>query len=405
MLKVLSVFGTRPEAIKMAPVVRELARNPATFFVKVCVTGQHRQMLDQVLQLFQITPDYDLEIMRPNQSLCALTSVVLQRLSPIFAAEQPDWVLVQGDTTTAMAGSLAAFYHHIPVAHIEAGLRTYDNRQPFPEELNRRVTAVLSDLHFAPTEWAAANLRRECVPRDHIVVTGNTGIDSLHQVLAHPYEPRGTALADLPIGSKRLILVTAHRRENFGDGMNEIAKGLQIIARTHSDVHIVCPMHPNPNAHGPLRQSLANLPNITLLPPLDYQPLVWLLKHCHFVITDSGGLQEEAPGLGKPVLVLRQTTERPEGVEAGAVRLIGANATALVFWAGRLLDEPDVYARMARTVCPYGDGHAAERIATALRRAQPLVPASPIANSPARTYPVAAMPLEEISARVSVKSA
>jgi UDP-N-acetylglucosamine 2-epimerase (non-hydrolysing) len=361
-IKVLSVFGTRPEAIKMAPVVQELAKHPDRFISRVCVTAQHRQMLDQVLDLFGIVPDHDLDVMQPNQSLTNVTVAVLTGLEPVLRDEKPDWVLVQGDTTTVMAASLAAFYQGIRVGHVEAGLRTHDKRQPFPEEINRRVAGVVADLHFAPTTWAADNLRREGVPDDRIHVTGNTVIDAIRQVAALPFDPAGTGLADLPISDKRVILVTAHRRENFGPGMEEICAGLKMLAERHDDAHLVYPVHLNPNVQEPVYRILGGVPNITLLPPLDYRPMVWLLKQSYFVITDSGGLQEEAPGLGKPVLVMRETTERPEGVDAGVVKLVGPNRDALVEWGERLLSDASFYRQMAQAVNPYGDGRAAGRI-------------------------------------------
>lgn len=366
MITVLSIFGTRPEAIKMAPVVRELAAQPCLFRSVVCVTGQHRQMLDQVLSLFGIVPDYDLDLMVPGQTLAGITAGVLTGLDPVLAEVEPDWVLVQGDTTTAMAASLAAFYRKIPVGHVEAGLRTEDKFQPFPEEINRRITGVVADLHFAPTEWAADNLRREEVPEERIVVTGNTVIDAIQEVAARPYDPAGTPLAELTRLEKRLILVTAHRRENFGRGISEICAALRTLATERDDVHLVYPVHLNPNVWEPVHAALGDVPNVTLLPPLDYQPLVWLLRHCYLVISDSGGIQEEAPGLGKPVLVLRETTERPEGLAAGTVLLVGANRERILAAARRLLTDPIAYDEMSRARNPYGDGHAAARIADTL---------------------------------------
>jgi UDP-N-acetylglucosamine 2-epimerase (non-hydrolysing) len=366
LITVLSVFGTRPEAIKMAPVVRDLAKHPDTFRSVVCVTGQHREMLDQVLQLFEIEPDYDLAVMTPGQTLAGVTAAVLIGLDRVLDEVKPDWVLVQGDTTTAMAASLGAFYRRIPVGHVEAGLRTDDKWQPFPEEINRRITGVIADLHFAPTEWAANNLRREGVPEERIVVTGNTVIDAIQWAAEQPFDPAGTPLADLPIGEKRLILVTAHRRENFGQGISEFCAALRELA-TRDDVHIVYPVHLNPNVWEPVHAALGGVPNVTLLPPQEYRPMVWLLQQCHVVLTDSGGIQEEAPGLGKPVLVLRETTERPEGVEAGTVRLVGAHRKRIVEWVTQLLDEFIAYDRMARSVSPYGDGQAAKRLVEVLR--------------------------------------
>lgn len=351
----------------MAPVVRELAKHPETFRSVVCVTGQHREMLDQVLELFEIVPDYDLAVMTPGQTLAGVTAAVLTGLDRVLEEVRPDWVLVQGDTTTAMAASLGAFYRRIPVGHVEAGLRTDDKWQPFPEEINRRITGVIADLHFAPTAWAANNLRREGVPEERIVVTGNTVIDAIQWTSELPFDPTGTPLADLPIGEKRLIVVTAHRRENFGQGIAEICAALRELA-TRDDVHVVYPVHLNPNVREPVHAALDGVQNITLLPPLEYRPLVWLLQQCHFVISDSGGIQEEAPGLGKPVLVLRETTERPEGVEAGTVRLVGACREPIVEWATRLLDDPVRYELMAQAVNPYGHGEAATRIKGVLAR-------------------------------------
>lgn len=362
MITVLSVFGTRPEAIKMAPVVKALEAQPDRFQSVVCVTGQHREMLDQVLRLFEIAPRYDLNIMSPNQTLAEITSRVLAQLDPVLEEVQPDWVLVQGDTTTAMAGSMVAFYRRIKVGHVEAGLRTGDKNQPFPEEINRRITGVIADLHFAPTEWAADNLRREGIPEDHIAVTGNTVIDAIQDVAARPFQPKGGFPEHFPPVDKKLILVTAHRRENFGKGMDEICSALKTLATERDDVHIAYPVHLNPNIQAPVQLSLTNVPNITLLPPLDYQPLVWLMKQSYFVISDSGGIQEEAPGLGKPVLVLRETTERPEGVEAGTVKLVGANRNRILEEATHLLDHEHAFLQMARATNPYGDGSAADKI-------------------------------------------
>lgn len=351
----------------MVPVVRELLRHPSVFTSRVCVTGQHREMLDQVLDLFGVTPHYDLNIMRPNQSLTDITATVVRGLGPILMAERPDWVLVQGDTTTTMAASLAASFLNCRVGHVEAGLRTYDKTQPFPEEINRRITGVLADLHFAPTEWAASNLYREGVSPDSVVVTGNTVIDAIQNVAARPFDPVGTPLGDLPVGRKRIIVVTAHRRGNFGDGMETICSALRELARRHREIHLVWPVHLNPNVNGVAHRYLDDMSNVTLLPPLDYRPLVWLLKQAYFVITDSGGLQEEAPGLGKPVLVLRETTERPEGVTAGTVKLVGADREKLLYWATQLLNNSETYEAMARAINPYGSGDAAQRIVRALR--------------------------------------
>lgn len=366
MLKVLSIFGTRPEAIKMAPVVKELARHPDRIVSRVCVTAQHREMLDQVLDLFDITPDYDLNLMQPGQTLSGLTARVFTALDPVIAQESPDWVLVQGDTTTVMAASLAAFYRHVKVGHVEAGLRTYDKWQPFPEEINRRVAGVVADLHFAATETAKANLLREGVDPAIIHVTGNPVIDALKMAADMPYDVDSGPLKGIP-WDRRILLVTAHRRENFGQPLENICAALREIAAQYADdVQIVYPVHLNPNVQGPVYRHLDTVPNITLLPPLDYLPMVHLMKRCTLVLTDSGGLQEEAPGLGKPVLVLRETTERPEAVAAGTAHLVGTEITQIVTWARRLLDTAAEYDRMARAVNPFGDGFAAHYIAKKL---------------------------------------
>ncbi len=369
-MRILSVFGTRPEAIKMAPVIRELERRSGSGVESlVCVTGQHRQMLDQVLELFGITPDYDLAVMEENQTLAGVAAAVLARLEPVLRELKPDWVLVQGDTTTVAAASLAAFYAHARVGHVEAGLRTYDKWQPFPEEINRRVAGVVADLHFAPTERSRQNLLREGVPAEQILVTGNPVIDALHWVASLPFDgtlPGG----DLPTVAPphtRVILVTAHRRENLGRPLESICLALRELAERYGDeLRIIYPVHLNPNVWGPVRQLLGEVPNVILLPPLDYLPLVHLMQRAHLVLTDSGGIQEEAPGLGKPVLVLRDVTERPEAVEAGTVRLVGTERSRIVAETVRLLEDPAEYQRMARAVNPYGDGHAAKRIVDAL---------------------------------------
>ena len=325
-------------------------------------------MLDQVLHLFGIVPDYDLNVMEDNQSPTQVAAAVLARLEPILQAEQSDWVLVQGDTTTVAAAALAAFYAQVKVGHVEAGLRTHDKWQPFPEEINRRVAGVIADLHFAPTERARRNLLWEGVSPERIVVTGNPVIDALHWVAELQCDPNAGPLAGIP-WDKRIILVTAHRRENFGKPLENICQALlEIAAQYQNDVHIVYPVHLNPNVQVLVYQLLDGVPNITLLPPLDYLPLVYLMKHCYLVLTDSGGIQEEAPGLGKPVLVLREVTERPEAVEAGTVRVVGTEAQRIVGESERLLNDGAEYERMARAVNPYGDGHASERIVTALLR-------------------------------------
>jgi UDP-N-acetylglucosamine 2-epimerase (non-hydrolysing) len=360
-LKVLSVFGTRPEAIKMAPVVNELKKYPQQIASTVCVTAQHRQMLDQVLDLFGITPDDDLNIMQANQSLATITASVLTKLDEVLLREKPDWVLTQGDTTTAMVATLAAFYHRIRVGHIEAGLRTWDKFHPFPEEINRKIADGISDLHFAPTETSRQNLLREGVTDKTIVVTGNTVIDALLEIADRSFDWMTSPLAAVP-QNKRLILVTAHRRENFGEPFEKMCLALRRMAERWPDAHLVYPVHLNPNVREVVNRVLRNIPNVTLLEPLEYLPLVQLMKHSYLVLTDSGGLQEEAPGLGKPVLVMRETTERPEGVEAGTVRLVGTETENIVKAVAELLESAENYQAMSRAVNPYGDGNASQRI-------------------------------------------
>jgi UDP-N-acetylglucosamine 2-epimerase (non-hydrolysing) len=370
-MKILSVFGTRPEAVKMAPVVQRLAQTPEIDSC-VCVTAQHRQMLDQVLNLFDIQPDYDLDLMRDDQSLAELSAAIFTHLDPVFADFAPDWVLVQGDTTTVTITSLLAYYRRIKVGHVEAGLRTHNKWQPFPEEINRRVAGVVADLHFAPTGQARENLLREGIPDQAIVVTGNPVIDALQFVAQQP-APREIEglLEKLEIASpsarndKHLILVTAHRRENFGQPLENICRALKELA-TRGDVEIVYPVHLNPRVQEPVNRILGDVPHITLLPPLDYLPLVHLQKRARIILTDSGGIQEEAPAFGVPVLVLREVTERPEGVTAGTLKLVGTDTGNIVREARRLLDDPSAHAEMAKAANPFGDGHAAERIVAAL---------------------------------------
>lgn len=370
-IKILTVIGTRPEAIKMAPVIRELERHPAVITGRVCVTAQHRGMLDQVLKVFAIRPHYDLDIMAPNQSSSQIAAAVLTGLKPVLEAEDPDWVLVQGDTTTAMAAALGAFYGRHRVGHVEAGLRTHDKFQPFPEEINRRVAGVLADLHFAPTERSRRNLLREGVERAAILVTGNPVIDAMLMAARMSYDPASGALAGIP-WERRLVLVTAHRRENFGKPLENICLALRDLARAYAGgVHIVYPVHPNPNVRGKVWGLLGKVEGVTLLDPLDYLPLIYLMKRATLVLTDSGGIQEEAPGLGKPVLVLREVTERPEAVEAGTVRLAGTGRRKIVEMSRELLDNAAVYRKMARAVNPYGDGRAAARIVRALLEYRP----------------------------------
>jgi UDP-N-acetylglucosamine 2-epimerase (non-hydrolysing) len=365
-MKVLSIFGTRPEAIKMATVVKELNKHADQLTSVVCVTAQHRQMLDQVLALFDLRPDYDLNIMQENQSLAEVTANALTKLDAVLRQEQPDWVLVQGDTTTAMVGALAAFYHRVKVGHVEAGLRTWNKFHPFPEEINRKIADAVCDLHFAPTEMARENLLREAVSESSIIVTGNTVIDALLDVAARDYDWNDGPLTAVP-RNRRLILVTAHRRESFGEPFEQICGALKELAASYPDVQLVYPVHPNPNVRRTVNAMLRDVPNITLLEPLEYLPLVQLLKQAYLVLTDSGGLQEEAPGLGKPVLVMRETTERPEGIAAGTVRLVGTDRQKIVAETARLLDEPVEYERMAQAVNPYGDGQASQRICQRLR--------------------------------------
>jgi UDP-N-acetylglucosamine 2-epimerase (non-hydrolysing) len=368
-MKILSVFGTRPEAVKMAPVVQRLVQTPG-IDSRVCVTAQHRQMLDQVLNLFNIRPHYDLDLMREDQSLSELSAAIFTHLDPVLTGFEPDWVLVQGDTTTVAIASLLAYYRRIKVGHVEAGLRTHDKWQPFPEEVNRRVAGVIADLHFAPTGQARENLLREGTPDETIVVTGNPVIDALHYVAEQP-EPEEvtTLLGRLDIGNRDLILVTAHRRENFGRPLENICLALKELAR-HNNVEIVYPVHLNPHVQEPVRRILGNLSHVTLLPPLDYLPLVHLQKRARLILTDSGGIQEEAPAFGVPVLVLREVTERPEGVAAGTLKLVGMETEHIVHEATRLLDDPSAHAAMAKAVNPFGDGRAAERIVAALQAYQ-----------------------------------
>jgi len=365
--KVLVVFGTRPEAIKMAPVVARLRRSPGVE-VSVCVSAQHRQMLDQVLVLFGIEPDFDLDLMRPNQTLAGVTSAVLDGVTRILEASNPDLVLVHGDTTTTFATALACFYRRIPVGHVEAGLRTGNLQAPWPEEMNRLFTGRLSALHFAPTPAARENLLREGVARDSIWVTGNTVIDALVDVVGR-LQTDGKLVEHLRSGmpwlaapGRRVVLVTGHRRENFGGGMESVCRALARLA-ADPGVDIVYPVHPNPNVLDPVNRLLGGISNVHLVAPMDYLPFVYLMSRAYFVITDSGGIQEEAPSLGKPVLVMRDTTERPEAVSAGTVRMVGVNEDRIFAEARRLLSDQDYYQGMSMAHNPYGDGRAADRIA------------------------------------------
>src|SRR5690606_4001552 len=360
--RILCVVGTRPEAIKMAPVILALHAEPWAR-VRVLATAQHRQMLDQVLEVFGIVPDVDMDIMRPNQTLPELTARLLGELDAVLADEAPDVLLVQGDTTTVMTAAMAAFYRRIAVGHVEAGLRTGDIHNPFPEEMNRLVAGRLSRWHFAPTTGSRDNLLREGFDPASVHVTGNTVIDALMNVVDRDLpSPAGVA------SHERLVLVTAHRRENFGAPFREVCRAIRTVADVHGDVRMLYPVHPNPNVAGVAREMLGNHPRITLCDPLDYLPFVAAMKRADLILTDSGGVQEEAPALGKPVLVMRRETERPEAVAEGVVKLVGPDYEAIVAEAGRLLSDPVAYAAMAKGVSPYGDGHAAERIVSILQR-------------------------------------
>ncbi|MFJ5430249.1 non-hydrolyzing UDP-N-acetylglucosamine 2-epimerase [Pectobacterium actinidiae] len=370
-MKVLTVFGTRPEAIKMAPLVHALAQDGA-FESRICVTAQHREMLDQVLRLFDITPDYDLDIMRPGQGLSEISCRILSGLEPVMAEFKPDLVLVHGDTTTTLSTSLAAFYQRIPVGHVEAGLRTGDLYSPWPEEANRKLTGHLAMYHFAPTENSRQNLLREHLSDRHIFVTGNTVIDALFWVrdrilgdaaLRRSLDEKYAFLDD----NKRLILVTGHRRESFGGGFERICSALADIARRHPEVQIVYPVHLNPNVSEPVNRILSGIDNVMLIAPQDYLPFVYLMNRSYMILTDSGGIQEEAPSLGKPVLVMRDTTERPEAVEAGTVKLVGTEVTSIVDAVSMLLTDEEAYQAMSRAHNPYGDGQACQRIVDALK--------------------------------------
>ena len=370
-MKVLTVFGTRPEAIKLAPVVQALRGQPGVRQV-ICVTGQHRQMLDQVLEVFQLKPDHDLNIMKPGQELGYVTSAVLEGVARVLHAERPDWLVVQGDTTTAFAAALAGFYAQVPVAHVEAGLRSRDPTSPWPEEINRRLVAPLARLHFAPTQRAARNLLDEAIPAAQVFVTGNTVIDALRWTAARPEADReldrqialhAPALAG---SARRVVLVTLHRRENLGNKLRSICGALRKLCE-RGDVEIVFPVHLNPAVAGVTSEELAGVAHVHRLPPLDYLPFVALMRRSHLIITDSGGIQEEAPGLGKPVLVARDTTERPEAIEAGTAELVGTDGATIAARCAALLDDGAHYSRMATATNPFGDGHSASRIVALLR--------------------------------------
>ena len=363
--RVLVAFGTRPEAIKMAPVVTALAARPE-IELKVCITAQHRQMLDQVIQLFDITPDFDLDLMQPGQSLTQLTCRILTGMESVFEEFKPDMVLVHGDTTTTMATSLAAYYQQIAVGHVEAGLRTGNIYSPWPEEMNRKIAGAISSVHFAPTKMARDNLLREGVPEQNIHVTGNTVIDALLNVSAKirkddNQRAQFDQVFDFLDPQRKMILVTGHRRENFGGGFENICQAIARLSK-RDDVQIVYPVHLNPNVQGPVNRILTGCQNVHLIDPQDYLPFIYLMDRSHILLTDSGGIQEEAPSLGKPVLVMRDTTERPEAVEAGTVQLVGTDEDAIYNGVTRLLDDQDEHARMSRAHNPYGDGTAADRI-------------------------------------------
>ena len=349
----------------MAPVIQKLRLTPG-IESRVCVTAQHREMLDQVLELFEIKPDIDLNLMQPDQSLAELSAAIFSGLDPVIQAEKPDWLLIQGDTTTVMVAAILAYYHRVRVGHVEAGLRTGDKWQPFPEEINRKVAGVIADLHFAPTQNARSNLLHEGIPEDLIIVTGNPVIDALLQISERPYKPDAPPLNEIPVECK-VVLVTAHRRENFGEPFERIFGALRQLAVAYPDsIQIVYPVHLNPNVQEPARRILADLPNVSLVPPLDYLPMTYWMKRATMVLTDSGGLQEEAPALGTPVLVLRERTERPEALEAGTAKLVGTDPARILAEARRLLDDPVAHSTMAQAINPFGDGHAAERIVEAL---------------------------------------
>ncbi|MBT2152567.1 UDP-N-acetylglucosamine 2-epimerase (non-hydrolyzing) [Pseudoalteromonas tetraodonis] len=371
-IKVLSIFGTRPEAIKMAPLVKALNAADGVD-AKVCVTAQHREMLDQVLDLFEIVPEYDLNIMKPGQSLYDVTTNILLGLKPILEEFKPDLVLVHGDTSTTLSASLAAFYQQIPVGHVEAGLRTGNLSSPWPEEGNRKLTGAITKLHFAPTQTSQQNLLNEAVSADDIVITGNTVIDALLQVVDKVKTDTAlisTLKAKFPEldETKKLILVTGHRRESFGGGFERICEALVEIATAHPDTQILYPMHLNPNVREPVNRILKNVDNVHLIEPQDYLPFVYLMNQAHIIVTDSGGVQEEAPSLGKPVLVMRDTTERPEAVEAGTVKLVGTDKARIVNEVNNLLTNAQEYQSMSRAHNPYGDGKACERIVAKIKQ-------------------------------------
>jgi len=393
MIKVLIIFGTRPEAIKLAPVIKELKSDPHSFNTKICVTAQHRQMLDQVLEIFDIVPDYDLNIMKDNQSLFDITTDCMKKIEPILKKEKPDIILAQGDTTTCFIASMAAYYLKIKIGHIEAGLRTTDKFNPFPEEMNRRLTDHLADIHFAPTKTARENLLKEGIPPSKIHVTGNTVIDallftierqkdkkiqeSLSQKFLHKY--------NISLDNRKLILVTGHRRESFGQEFQNICHGLKKIALNNNNIQIIYPVHLNPNVQKPVKKILSDIKNIHLIEPLDYSFFIWLLNKSYLVLTDSGGIQEEAPSLGKPVLVMRQKTERPEGVKAGVTKVIGTSSDSIYTETLNPLENLTTYQSMSKATNPYGDGKASQRIGSTLKTFLPPLKKHNKLNRPKKT--------------------
>jgi len=366
-MKVMAVFGTRPEAIKMAPLVKKLKEADGIDCV-LCVTAQHRQMLDQVLDLFQLVPDYDLNIMKPNQTLSMITAAVIMGMEEVLIKEKPDLVLVHGDTTTSFATALACYYQQIKVGHVEAGLRTFNKYSPFPEEMNRVLTGDIADLHFSPTKRNSENLLREGVSDENIFITGNTVIDALLETASKPYEFEDETLKKLDFHNKRVITVTCHRRENLGEYMGEIFSAIAAIAKEYADVEFVYPVHLNPKVRSEATAYLSGIDNVHLIEPLTYQPFVNLMNRSYFILTDSGGMQEEAPALGKPVLVVREFTERPEAIEAGTVELAGVRKENICALMRKLLDNKNFYDHMAHSVNPYGDGHASERIVDIIKK-------------------------------------
>lgn len=370
MKNILLVIGTRPEAIKIAPLIIKLKQQNQFFNTKVCLTAQHRQMLDQVLDFFEIKADYDLDLMKPNQNLHTLTADIITAIKPVYDEFKPDWVLVHGDTTTSTAAALAAFYSSAKVAHVEAGLRTFNKQAPFPEEMNRSITGRIADLHFAPTKTSKQNLLNEAVAKETISITGNTVIDALKLGITKVNEQSSEIvnLKSILNLNKKIILVTGHRRENFGDGFENICKALKTIAENNfDDVEIIYPVHLNPNVQNPVNKLLANQSNIKLIQPLNYEAFIWLMNKSYLIITDSGGVQEEAPSLGKPVLVMREVTERPEAVEAGTVLLVGTDTQKIILETEQLLHDANAYALMSNKHNPYGDGLACDRIITILK--------------------------------------